>query len=283
MNESKVFEYKKTKQWRYNKNSKTKFCRLLSGDEIDIIIPIYKKFKKGSLFNSAAIRLDNIFEDGEDIVLELSKIEFYDFILTNILLMQINEFIEFVEKNKFPDNVLLILKNLELNMKKERNINKLEDIVKINELSNVLAVSILVRDKNQKYILVKRSNATIIGNEFYGVTATGSVDGEDFDSHNPLLNCAQRELKEELNLNVNQCDMNIVGLVAGKNKLQPIAIIDVELNCEVESILENVSGAKDYTKEINEIIIVSKEKLREVIYRGRYTEAAEYHIMQHIN
>ena len=82
MNESKVFEYKKTKQWRYNKNSKTKFCRLLSGDEIDIIIPIYKKFKKGSLFNSAAIRLDNIFEDGEDIVLELSKIEFYDFILT---------------------------------------------------------------------------------------------------------------------------------------------------------------------------------------------------------
>lgn len=71
----------------------------------------------------------------------------------------------------------------------------------------------------------------------YGVSATGSLEECDLLKPNPFLSCANRELEEELYLSV---DLVFTGLVASRQKLQPVALFYGKLPVYCASVLNSV-------------------------------------------
>ena len=155
------------------------------------------------------------------------------------------------------------------------DINTFEKLLNVNELPNIIGVSVLLHDIDNNYLLVARNTAVSVGSGLFACTSSGSLDISDTAYNNPIVACAYREHKEEWNL---QVELFMTGLVAPIQKLQPIALFSGMIDGRWSEYIDSCLRAPDFEKENSKILIVPKEDLMPLVSMYTFTDAAAYHI-----
>lgn len=246
--------------------------------ERDLVVNAFSEYKKKTYFNTQVVRLESIEDQGEKIEIKISLIEFYDFLVVNIISLQLEGFIQYLKNNSIYNNLKVVINQLNQYCAVMRQVSNFKTLVDAGISSNALAISVLLTDNNGDYLLTQRGKSVGISERLHSVSVTGTVDENDYHSIEPLKNCAIRELYEELNININSEDIHICSIVAGKNKLQPIVIVNGKINGTFNDLLNKMSEAKDFTYEVDELCIVNKRNLAKILNKKKFTEAVEYHL-----
>lgn len=233
----------------------SKFFSFFSEEEIKRILRDYFP----NAYNSNNVRLEGIHFKNGMYFATLSKTDFFSLLCSNIIYRK--KLLETVDKEK----ILLFKKN---------NVNDMS-VLDNNFFSNNLAVSVLISDTNNKYLLVKRASSLAIGANYFGVSVTGGIDDVDLESNDPFRSAVIREVLEELNIDVKPKDIIINGIYIGSEKLQPIVICRIYLKKDI--IISDILNGKDSLKENEEFFLYSKDDLLK-INNYTMTEAAKFQI-----
>lgn len=254
---------------QYKKLNQTTYKSFFNADDQKTLIGLIERISNKKFINDPAVRLEGCIQSSESTTLTLSKTHFYDFLISNYLKYNFDKFARYADEK---ENSLL--------MKFKQQIDSytfvdFQSILKNDYLSNILAVSVLIIDKNSNVLLVKRNHSVGISNGFISTSATGSVDMEDFNSDDPILNCAKRETKEELNYELQ--DLELISLVCGYNKIQPIALVNAYVN-DVDEIISNVGDG--FSLENDTIISMKSTELINILNNNNMTEACNEHLCE---
>lgn len=223
---------------------------------------IIEKYRTPNLFNGPCIRMDTLV-DG---YCALSPVMFYDFFCCNLVGIH----------NKDP----LAWAKLEPALAKYGKLDTFEKVLSVRELPNIIGTSALLHDVNDEFLLVERNTAVSVGSGLLACTSSGSMDIVDMDYQNPILGCAYRELKEELNLT---CDLTIEGVVMPKQKMQPIVLVTGMVHRPWRELIYTMRCGEDFTKENNRVLSVPRKDLLSLISMYKFTDAASYHIFYEAN
>ena len=235
----------------------TSFYQMLSKEEQLQIVEHSTKGK--TLFNGCTVRLDSL-KNGTAI---LSKVGFFDFMTTNLIIKPNNSAKRSAVANMysalFSDQVKQIMR-LEHHVKAAviaQPRKTFDDVIAIRELANIITVSVLIKDCTGRALLA------------------GSLDERDLATDNPFLSCAQRELKEELNL---ECRLHLDHMVISKQKLQPAALFSGKIESRFEDVYQQMISAPDYKEENCELFAVPPESLIGVVKNYQFTDVAAFQI-----
>ena len=272
-----VYELKLKDNLAYKRISE-RDVEYIEKDIVEKIIEAWKDFKNGTVFNSANIRLEDVCFNEKQVELVIGHTRFYDFLISNIIRQQFDGFKEFIIKSNIKEGKEIINELEHYFSSIKGNFNSFQELIRKGNMPNAIAVSVLVMDKNDNVMLVKRSSKVAIGKNLYSVTATGAAGEPDFEDDNPIKHCALRELKEELNLKLSTSDLYIKAIVAGKNKMQPIAIVDAIVPFNLEKIKIEKDAAFDYKFEVDKVFICKKDEIKNTLIQQKFTEAAVYHL-----
>jgi 8-oxo-dGTP pyrophosphatase MutT (NUDIX family) len=271
-----VYTFQTNPELRVVKNNTSPFRRFFSDLEMEKLIHLYsEKTNATHLFNGKSVRLDKVTNIGSSTIIHVSMIEFFDFLLTTMLYNQRDSFVRFCEDNKRYEEKALIERFCDF-IDSQGSVNSFEGVIDIKELSNILAVSILVEDRNGLVGLMRRSKNVAVSSGILSVTATGSLDEQDFHENNPFISCAKRELREELNIETDSIVLD--ELVMSKHKLQPIALLNVKLPHDWKDLAKCIKSAKDFNYETQEMYAVPISDLSQFLYSEKFTDAASYQI-----
>jgi len=274
-----VYEINIANNYSINKLSNTEFNSTLNDEEIRRLI--FLSSNKSNIFNGSAVRLDKIENIENQISLHLSEVSFFDFMTSNMVYMSYNNLISKLEKDYNAKEDVVLLNKVKNNIE-DKGIPDSFDSVLINKgLANIIAISVLVEDSIGNYGLVRRTSNLAIGSNLLSVTVTGSIDGIDFQENNPILSCVKRELKEEINIEVEKIEFNSIAI--SKKKLQPIFILNCKIPQKWDDIIHLVKKADDYQKEIKEFYSIPKEFVIDFIEDEHLTDAGKYHLNKVIN
>lgn len=265
------------------KKSKSNSVSYLEKDVVEKIIELWMGYKNGKVFNSTNIRLDNICVDEQRVILSIGYTYFYDFLVSNIIRQQFETFKCYIEDSEINEGKELIkaLENYYASIKDEYD--SIQSLIKDGNMANAIAISVLVMDKNDNVMLVKRSNKVAIGKDLYSVTATGATDEKDYEDENPIKHCALRELSEELKFKIDINDLYVKAIVAGKKKMQPIAIVDAIVPFNLGDVKIEKDDAEDFEFEVDKVFICKREDIRKILEQQTFTEAGEYHLKSVLN
>lgn len=272
-----VYEFKIDKNIEYIKSEST--IRLPITDSArERMIESFASYKGAKFFNNKVVRLEKIENKDDKIQLTLSLIDFFDFLIINIISAQLEGFVQYLKEKGTYSTLCDEIESLKNYRKDMLQVTDFTSLITEGHSSNALAISVLLTDERGDYLLSQRSLKTGIGEMMHSVTATGAVDEDDYHSVDVIRNCVIRELKEELNLCVDEKDLKIASIVAGKKKLQPVAIVNGRVKGRFSELLESVNDAVDYNLEVQKLIISDKEKLETIFHNKNFTEAIEYHL-----
>ena len=277
-----VYEYDLKEKIEYIKEDR-KYELPFSDKTKNSIIEMWSAYKNGKYLNSVNVRLEAVKTEGEKSILVLSLTDFYSLLITNIIRLQISTFKVFIEENFTEDNYLISLQELLEYYSSMNECDGFEDLLMQGNLTNALAISVQVVDSYGNAMLVKRSANVGIGTNLYSVTATGAVDLNDWNKYDPIRNCAIRELGEELNLKLNYSDLELISVVAGINKKQPIAILNAFVRYDLTEMISESTKANDYKFEVEKVHICKITEIESILSKRNFTEAAEYHLKKIIN
>jgi len=271
--ENSVYFLKINKIKEYIKQE-TKFVSLFSDADKNKLIEIYYRSNKNkNIFNGISVRLDKATLDDQEATLEISKINYFDLIVSNILCFNLKRWLD----NCLNEEEIYFCNNKINEIKDKVKIHKkFEDIINNEYISNIMAVSVLIEDKNGKIGITKRSSSLNISSGLVSTTATGSVDGEDFNANDPLTNCVKKEVLEELGIKVEEIELK--GISISKTKLQPIVLFDARINESWEDIIDKIKMAKDYKNEVEDFLSISISDIPELLNNNELSDATRYHI-----
>ena len=120
-----VYEYKMNTPHEL-KVVDSKWAVPLKESEKESIIKAYSAFKNVGFFDSNIVRLEQI--DSKKKILTLSKVKFYDFLLTNIIGGQLHELYSFL-KNQHNDTCVAAIKKLKNFLGEKKDFATLEDLI----------------------------------------------------------------------------------------------------------------------------------------------------------
>lgn len=253
----------------------TSFYQMLSKEEQLQIVEHSTKGK--TLFNGCTVRLDSL-KNGTAI---LSKVGFFDFMTTNLIIKPNNSAKRSAVANMysalFSDQVKQIMR-LEHHVKAAviaQPRKTFDDVIAIRELANIITVSVLIKDCTGRALLVHRCNKVAVSSGSFATSCAGSLDERDLATNNPFLSCAQRELKEELNL---ECRLHLDHMVISKQKLQPAALFSGKIESRFEDVYQQMISAPDYKEENCELFAVPPESLNGVVKKYQFTDVAAFQI-----
>ena len=278
-----------------------RFVPCLSPEQLGRFVHYYKLYHGGhgddgsddSLFDGEVVRLEGIgsFEtgggdDGEGertryANLVLSDASFYDAVESTYVQSDFARFTDFVSANVTDDDrsvMYNVIGRLSYVKETTRDVRSMSSLLSDMAMSNQLAVSVLVHDGDGNILMTRRPNDMIIAGGAMSTSATEAVDGDDMWEMNPVIGCASRSLSEELGLDVNVADMTFGEIVAGKNKLQPVALVDVRTDVSLHDL--DISVDHD---EVSDVMVVPRGGFRSVVKGHVMTEATAYHVMRTID
>lgn len=199
------------------------------------------KYVGKHLFNGDCLRLEGIDISSKEVILKVSKTDYYSLLATNLN-----------NKDFLTDY----------------------DVIGNPTLSNNLAVSVLIRDAKDELLLVERSSKVAIGSSMLSVSVTGGLDyvGDVGADKGVIYITVKNEVQEELGLGVDFEDLEVCGLFIGLDKLQPVLICNVRLNCTFDLVDLKLND------EIEKVHIVSKGDLSRYFSEFYMTEATRFHL-----
>ena len=148
------------------------------------------------------------------------------------------------------------------------------DVIGNPTLSNNLAVSVLIRDAKDDILLVERSSKVAIGSSMLSVSVTGGLDYVlDVEANQGIIyTTVKNEVQEELGMDIAFEELEVCGLFIGLNKLQPILVCNIKLNCSFARVNLKLND------EIERVHIVSKSDLSRYFSEFHMTEATRFHL-----
>ena len=253
----------------------TLYRPMFTNSEIELIVKVRASY---ATFNGDAIRLDS-FKNGKCV---LSKVGFYDFISSNLLVSigsqgmttsdkLINELVTDPALSKVNECKKLLLNRI----KAKGKLKSVNDVLAINELSNIIAVSVYLEDECGNVLFVERSKNVIVSAKMLSVACSGSMTTEDLSSSNPFLACAFRELKEELNI---EADLKFQQLIISLEKYQPVVLVKGIVKGNFTNYKKDIMKAKDFNVENTHVYSVPKKLVKSMLNTYKFTDAAGYQL-----
>lgn len=294
--------------------------RMATSEELlrDVLVQAYADAENVHLFNGPSVCLSHI--DSQNKLLTLEQGQFYDFLFSNILgsmndgsteniLQRIPAEIrdeardylcqaqtrsaavrnQFATKQEQQDHICEQLTSAKRTYKNDSN-ESLCMIINSQKLSNAVAVSVLLRDENENYLLTQRTCSVAIGKNLWGVSASGSLEPDDIVARTGILNCkdpfctcAAREVEEELGLSVLANRLVTTMLMIGDEKLQPIALVEGKISGRfdldgIKNHLKETLQAQDQKAEVRSIHCVNKQQLAKLAIKHQFSQAADLQI-----
>lgn len=266
-----MLSYKINNNIKFKIIEDNKFYSILTINERDYIIKKYKEWKNCLLFNGDCVKLNKI----ENNTLFFSKIEFFDFFITGIIPLYWNDFRKIAEE-KNDKKLITILNKIEPFQPKNHTFSDIHNALNNNNLGNILAVSVLIKDNYNNYVITKRNNKVITSNNFYNVACTGSVDFSDLSYNNPILETIKREIKEELGLEILDKNIELKEIVYSENKLQPVILATAICQNNLFEIKENIIKHPEFLEENSNLFILHKKDIQEFIKNKNMSEISKY-------
>lgn len=216
--------------------------------------------------NNLGIRLNGFKTDKSETVLELSTVSFYDFVSTNMLMLG----------NPVLD------RDVAAKIHRWMGYNSYSQVLDDNSLSNLMTVSVLIVDDEDKIGIARRTRKVSVNPGVHGATVTATPSMGDYETDDPFVTCALREAKEELNLD-DLRELSFRGLIIGRQKLQPVALYDARIPGSWRDYEAGFAKAEDYDFEIERIYPMSQDELFNSMATYDYTVVARYQIARYFN
>lgn len=244
-------KFNKTIEWEYDY---VPLAYPISIEERNEIVSCYSDYKHVTFQNRRRPILVYIIECVDKFIFKYAESEYFWYLTLNIIVCD-DEFGDYIRK----DCLHLVSTYLKL-MVCRPLLCEYDFDTAINKTSiyNHIGVSVLIRDKNDKVILTKRSTKTGISDGYYSTSATGGIEMCDVEKENSIIECAVKELKEELNLIVEPSYLRLNCIVLDSKRIQLIAVVDCIINSEAKSLIDNAKEGKDFKYEVDEIFAADK-------------------------
>lgn len=262
-------------EYKYIFSEDSSYVSIWSEEEEIILMNLIRRVFNRDYSNNECVRLDSVSSSGSVTELILSKSPFYSFLLTNFLLINMGRLLDSANESEKS-----LLERFSSKTESYAEFSTLEDVISEKSLSNLLAVSCVIRDLKNRVLLIRRNYSTGIADGFLSVSVTGSVEGVDLDFGDPVVSCCKRETEEELGFEFSpDCKFTLKKIVCGRKKLQPIALVDVVVP-NLEDVTDSLKFCKGFSEENSEYIVVSSKEIGEFINSGKYqlTEAGRAHL-----
>lgn len=261
------------------------FILPISEHEQEILVKFYTLRNDVKLFNGISVRLDDlqfVDEQKKEVTASISKVGFFDFISTNLTVYPSNEPVHSLQKQFVSIlrsiNSFGIIQQVSSEVHKNGRPTNVKDVLQNRNLANIIAVSVLIIDSHGKVGIVKRTKKVAISSGNYGSTCAGTVSEADFVEDNPFTACAIREVKEELNLTIQQLQFD--GIVIPKQKMQPIFLYHVHLDKTWEELFPIIQQARDISFETQAFYAVPIDQLIPFAAHSQLTDTAAYQVWQ---
>ena len=215
-------------------------------------------------FDGKTVRLNGLTEAGKQLTFHISEGSFYELLATNILI------------NQPTDKQLLELKSRLI----ERTVFLTPETAVSNPyLANAIAISVLVRDREGRYLITERTSSVAISSNYFGVSATAGLDEQDYLADDPIKHCVKRELKEELNIE-SDYEIELLGFFIDDIKYQPSILVNVQLNQSFDELA--IQTGVDFSIENSSYNLVDEAMLAGITFL-QMTQAAYTHIQHAID
>lgn len=248
----------------------------------DDILVNYAKFLEIDLHNGTSVNLVEI-TVRDRVEIQFSSIEFFDVFAFNSFRSLNYEFVDYLKRNSGSSEVKQYRNMVNYYSLLTEEFNSIGSFLQNMEIPKPVAISVMVRTVDNKYIVTKRPMHLAIGAGLASVSSTGALEVEDFRSSNPFFNCASRELFEELGIEVSHENMNILGIAIGENKMQPVVVIDAMASIASGDVFNNLKNATDYKLEISNLYVLNREELKVFLLSNKFTEVGRFHIDSQLN
>jgi hypothetical protein len=274
MNNYKIFvdkpiEYKKVD---------SSFIELFDDNYRNLIISDYESFKTATYFDDEVVRLEGIVRLNGNLIIYISKMKFFDFVIQNIIPVDYFKFLKYINEKELSEEKREYMETIRWLANKYTNVKGIKCILENRYFPNCLAVSILIKDIDNSYLLTRRSSRVGISNGYLSVSVTGALDSCDYDSDNPIIHCAIRETYEEINLKLDPSNIKVESIIFGRRKCQPIVLVNANVEIMFRNTIDKIMQARDFNKENTEIILCSKKDIFIYLENGyECTEAAKEH------
>lgn len=225
---------------------------------------IVKELYNSYTFNGGTGRIENVVDRGDKATIYFSKSKFYQLLTTTLLINELGD---------LPCKVGEYRKEV----KERGSLTTIHDVLNNKLLSNDVAVSVMIRDREGSYILARRGVKVSVGVTLLSTSVTGSMDDTDLKQKNPVVYTAKREILEEAQLQFKDIEVEVQGLFMGKDKLQPVFICNAEYRGVFdEEWLDNSVLFSTENKYFNKS---TAEEIKEYRFaKGRLSEAGEFHL-----
>lgn len=268
---SRVFTQIISRPYTFFRCEPSPFMPCITNDERDKVAQ-YAVNNAKHLFNGTTIRLNGIADNDDKLLLSISKATYFDSIASNMVYHKYHDKLNTLDNScKVENDIIKVVANIN-----NAGIDGFEAVLSNHFLANTIAVSVLVRDTSNMYCLVFRANTLAVGAGLLSVTVTGALDESDYDTDDPVISCAARELLEELGIVASSFTVDSIAI--SKTKLQPIFIVNAEVTNTWENVISTFDSAKDYSKEIANYVIASVTDLKKIMNENQMTDAARYHL-----
>ena len=244
-------KFNKPIEWEYDKIPLT---YPISIEERNEIVSCYSDYKHKSFQNGSRPVIVSIIENVDKFIFKYTESDYFWYLTLNIIVCD-DEFGDYIRK----DCLHLVSTYLKL-MVCRPLLCEYDFDTAISKVSiyNHIGVNVLVRDKYDKIILTKRSTRTGISDGYYSTSATGGIELCDVEKENPIIECAVKELKEELNLIVEPSNLRLSRIALDSKRIQLIAMVDCVINSEAQLLIDNAKEGKDFEYEVDEIFVADR-------------------------
>lgn len=226
----------------------------ISIEERNEIVSCYSDYKHVTFQNRRRPLLVSIIECVDKFIFKYTESEYFWYLTLNIIICD-DEFGNYIRK----DCLHLVSTYLKLMVCRPLLCEyDFDTAVNKTSIYNHIGVSVLIRDKNDRVLLTKRSTGTGISDGYYSTSATGGIELCDLEKENPIIECAVKELKEELNLVVEPSDLRLNYIALDSKRIQLIAIVDCIIDSEAQLLIDNAKEGKDFEYEVDEIFVADR-------------------------
>lgn len=249
----------------------------------ELFVDLYQERNCTELYNNSAIRIDELDKNG---MLTISKVDFYDFITTNLTAYTSNS-----PAKSFGNMVYTVFKYFKLFSSAQEVKNSIrlkigknpdfKKVLSVNELANIAAVNILIEDKVGDVVLVKRSKRAAVSSGDFSVSVCGTPSVEDFDKEDPFAECATRKIREEIGVDISKERLEFKTVVISKQKMQPIFLYTAKLDEEWKNYYEYMSKSEKFKLKNEKFYVVPRKSVMKFARKKIMPDESAYQLWRY--
>ena len=225
------------------------------------------------LFNGDMVRLLKVDKN----VCYIQEIRYFDFLTTNLVYRPASSKLlapkdvlwhmiydeEFRARNKLENR-------LKAKVAWYGKLKTFDDVLNVQEFANAIAISIMLRDKDNNVLIVRRGGKNAISSGAFAVSATGSLIMKDLAEENPFVFDGCREVEVQL---------VVKEIIIVKQKYQPVVLLEGKVDKSFKELKNHMKCAKDYNDENTSLYAVPSNKIRGVVRKYKFTDTSTYQLV----